>query len=108
MARGARSGAPRYSATVQTRSPSDSGVTAQAALGKRQSLTAVQRGRRTEVAAVEAHAGAAVGALADWAAAAVHHFEQKRTVREAVPLVRVLERHRRVSLWQGSLGEQAW
>jgi len=44
----------------------------------------------------------------DAAAAAAQRFEQKRTVRELVPLVMVFERHRRVSLWQGSLGEQAW
>lgn len=99
---------PRYSATVQTRCPRDSEVTAQAALGKRQSLVAVQRGRHTRSPPLSRMQVPLLGHSADWAAAAVQRSEQKRTVRDVAPLVRVLERQSRVSLWQGWLGPQGW
>lgn len=86
----------------------DSGSTAQVELGKRQSVVAVQRGRHTRSPPLSRMQVPLLGHSGDDAAAAVQRFEQNRTVREVAPLVMVFDRHRRVSLWQGSLGEQAW
>lgn len=96
------------SATVQTRSPSDSAVTAQVALGKRQSCTVEQRGKHTKSPPLSRMHVPSLGHSGEWAAAVRQRFEQKRTVREMAPLVSVLERHNRVSLWHGALGEHAW